>query len=78
MMMIFEKFTQRDKLLHFIAGMVICLIAQRFFAEPVPILIVALVGVLKEVYDEIRGGNFSFFDLLYTLVGGGIVHALCL
>lgn len=78
MMTIFEKFTQRDKLLHFIAGMVICLIAQRFFEAPVPILIVALVGVLKEVYDEIRGGNFSFFDLLYTLVGGGIVHVLCL
>ena len=78
MMTIFEKFTQRDKLLHLIVGMVIALIAVRFELY-LPFIYSLLAGILKELYDGITKDSskyISFADCFYTALGGAIVQLI--
>lgn len=68
---------QKDKLLHFITGTYIFMISALFFQLWAALLIVAIVGALKEVYyDKILDkGTPELADFLYTL-GGGLITFL--
>lgn len=65
-----------DKLLHFIAGILIA----AFVALVIPtgrlwcVVPVVVAAFGKEVYDEIDYGGFDWVDLCYTVVGGLIIQ----
>jgi hypothetical protein len=59
-----------DKQYHFIAGMLIYIIAQLFLPVVWALLPVAIIGTLKEVYDYTSGkGTPDVNDLLFTMYG---------
>jgi hypothetical protein len=59
-----------DKQYHFIAGMLIYLIAQLFMPVAWALLPVVIIATLKEVYDYLSGkGTPDINDLLFTIYG---------
>jgi len=59
-----------DKQYHFIAGLVIYLIAQSFLTIWWALIPVIAIATLKEVYDYISGkGTPDINDLLFTIYG---------
>lgn len=59
-----------DKQYHFIAGMLIYLIAQSFMPLVWALLPVAIIGTLKEVWDYLsKKGTPDVNDLLFTMYG---------
>lgn len=68
----------RDKLYHMMAGMIIAsffIIVLDFSLAFIPVLAAA---VLKEGFDSARGGDPDAWDIIATLVGGGIINLLIL
>lgn len=64
-----------DKLLHFIAGMIIAGVVGIIPCFANYALIVAVIaGVAKEVYDEFSYGGWDSLDLLYTAIGGAVMQ----
>lgn len=64
-----------DKLLHFIAGMLIAGIVGIIPCFANYALVVAVIaGVAKEVYDEFSYGGWDSLDLLYTAIGGAVMQ----
>lgn len=66
----------RDKLYHVIAGMIIAaffIIVLNFSFAIFPVLVAA---VLKEAFDNARGGVADIWDIIATLVGGGFINLL--
>lgn len=65
-----------DKMLHFIAGMMItafvAVITPRF--APLAVTVAVIAGFAKEVRDEIAYGGFDWRDLLATVTGGIIMQ----
>lgn len=70
-----------DKILHFIAGAVICLVVGCVVAHIPPhapwltaataMAAVALIAAIKELRDARKSGNhFCTWDFLYTVAGG--------
>ena len=59
-----------DKIYHFLAGMMICLISYIFLPMWIAVLIVVVAGLLKEVRDKRSYGMFDWFDLAATILGG--------
>ena len=70
-----------DKGLHFIMGLVICLIVGVIFAHIPPhmpwwtvtvaLAAVAVIGLIKELHDSRSSGNhFCIWDFLWTFSGG--------
>ena len=55
-----------DKILHFLVG-------GWVFAIFGSLLLVALVGILKEMFDEKQYGGFDLIDFLYTIAGGVVM-----
>jgi hypothetical protein len=70
-----------DKQYHFIAGLLIYLIAQSFMTPIWAMLPVVAIGTGKEVYDYIsKKGTPDINDLLYTIYGALpilIIKLLC-
>ena len=62
---------QKDKLLHFITGTYLFMIAALFFQLWAALLIVAIVGAAKEIYYDkvLDKGTPELADFLYTLAG---------
>jgi len=59
-----------DKQYHFIAGMLIYIIACLFMPSIWALLPVVVIGTAKEVYDYVSGkGTPDINDLLYTIYG---------
>lgn len=59
-----------DKQYHFIAGMLIYIIAQIFMPVIWAMLPVIAIGTAKEVYDYVsKKGTPDINDLLYTIYG---------
>ena len=52
-----------DKKLHFLGGACIYFTVES-------LLVVAIIGLLKEVWDEYDYGGFDYVDLLATVLGG--------
>ncbi len=40
-----------------------------YFFKLIPLLITAIIGVGKEVYDRRNGGEFDFFDIMADVFG---------
>lgn len=60
----------RDKLYHFIAGVLIALIGG-FLTDPITGVGFAIgAGVFKECYDSYNDGKFDPVDMIVTWVGG--------
>ncbi len=77
-----------DKLLHFLMGMLICLLIGVTFAVTFPphipwltvtvaLTAVAVIGLIKELLDSRFSGNhFCLWDLIYTIGGGVLISWL--
>lgn len=66
-----------DKQYHFIAGMLIYLIASAFMPVVWALLPVVIIGTLKEVYDYLsKKGTPDVNDLLFTMYGALPIFAL--
>lgn len=64
-----------DKLLHFIAGMLIAGVVGIIPCFANYALIVAVIaGVAKEYYDQYSYGGWCWYDLLYTVIGGAVMQ----
>ena len=63
---------KKDKLLHFIAGTYIFMLSAIFVNLWVALLIVVVIGALKElVYDKaLKKGTPEVLDFLFTFLGG--------
>lgn len=71
--MIFDKIAEwvpHDKLLHYAAGTLVYATALYGELPFEPIYYVAIIGLLKEIYDHRKHGRFCFWDLLWTIIGG--------
>lgn len=60
---------EKDKLLHFAAGVVIYAIGAVFIGY-YAVLCVAAAAVGKEVYDYYYGGTVDAYDAIATVFGG--------
>lgn len=67
-----------DKMLHFIAGMLItatiAVIVPRF--APIAMTVTVVAGFAKELRDEIAYGGFDWKDLLATVLGGVVMQII--
>ena len=67
-----------DKMLHFIAGMlitaIVAVIVPRF--APLAMTVAVIAGFAKEVRDEIAYGGFCWKDLCATVLGGAVMQII--
>lgn len=65
-----------DKMLHFIAGMlitaIVAVIVPRF--TPIAMTVAVVAGFAKELRDEIVYRGFDWYDLLATVLGGVVMQ----
>lgn len=67
----------QDKLLHFIAGMVMAAFFSIVIVDTAMFCVVfsGIAGVIKEAVDEWRKpGSWSYADLLATILGGLVIQ----
>ena len=74
------KLPNKDKLLHFICGTYIYLIASVLLTTMLSILLVIIAGFAKEfIWDRWLGkGTFEWMDIVYTITGGVVAMILSL
>ena len=66
---------EKDKQLHFAAGIATGYVSEKLFDTPEsPIISAFAVGLGKEIYDEISYGGFDDFDLFATTLGGIVIY----
>ena len=66
---------EKDKQLHFAAGLISGYVGEKVFDTPEsPIISAFAVGLGKEIYDEITYGGFDDFDLFATTLGGIVIY----
>lgn len=66
---------QKDKIIHFIAGAVIYLIANSLMCYP--IIPVTLIAILKEIYDwKVKHNRICFWDIVATVAGGIVMWTI--
>jgi hypothetical protein len=61
-----------DKKLHFIAGLLICIIASLTVNPTYGLAFAMTAGVFKEIYDWYDYGGPDVYDCLATWLGGGV------
>lgn len=64
---------RQDKANHFIYGFLIFIISNFFLQDYLSLLVVVLVGLGKEIYDEYKYGGFDVVDLIYTILPAMII-----
>ena len=71
---------QKDKLLHFICGTYIYLIASVLLTPMLSVMLVIIAGFAKEfIWDRWLGkGAFEWMDIIYTITGGVVAMMLSL
>ena len=60
---------QRDKVLHFFVGLILCLVAGVLINPATGLLLGVIAGVLKEIYDKYNNGTVDVLDSLATTIG---------
>jgi hypothetical protein len=64
------KMLPYDKLLHFVGGTYIFLIANIFLTSLFSLMIVVLISIIIELYDKLSGkGTPELTDIFYCIVG---------
>lgn len=58
----------QDKSNHFIYGFVIYILVNLFYNNYLPLTIVFLFAIGKEIYDEYKYGGFDWKDILWTII----------
>jgi len=58
-----------DKIEHFIVWFTITLFSVSFLGMVYGVLLSLILGIIKEIYDEIFGSHFSWGDLLADILG---------
>ena len=66
---------RRDRLYHFIAGMIAAMVCLFVFKMYFCVWPVVFLGFLKECIDSATDGNFDWIDLLATVLGGLVLQA---
>lgn len=61
---------EKDKQLHFIAGLLIYIIFHFLFNPAIAFVFVVIIGAIKEGTDYCGYGTPEIADFLYTLIGG--------
>ena len=66
------RLPNKDKLLHFICGTYIYLIASVLLTPMLSVMLVIIAGFAKEfIWDRWLGkGTFEWMDIVYTVSGG--------
>lgn len=64
---------RQDRANHFIYGFLIFIISNFFLQDYLSLLVVALVGLGKEVYDEYKYKGFDIIDFIFTLLSALII-----
>ena len=74
------RLPNKDKLLHFICGTYIYLIASVLLTPMLSIVLVIIAGFAKEfIYDKwLDKGTFEWMDIIYTITGGVVAMILSL
>lgn len=67
-----------DKRLHFLAGLLICIIASLTVNPTYGLAFAMAAGVVKEVYDYFDYGGPDVIDCLATWLGGGAGYAVAM
>jgi hypothetical protein len=70
-------YSRPDKVIHFAAGMSVCLICSTFLPAWAAFLLAVAAGTVKEIWDEVSYGGFDWIDLAATVAGGWLVF-ICL
>ena len=65
-----------DKKLHFLAGLLICIIASVAVNPTYGLAFAMTAGVFKEVYDWYDYGGPDVYDCLATWLGGFVGYAI--
>ena len=60
---------QHDKVLHIIAGLILCLIVGVLTTPAMGLLLGVIAGVIKEIYDKYNNGTVDVLDSLATTIG---------
>lgn len=70
----------KDKILHFITGTYIYLIASALLTPMLSIMLVIIAGFAKEfIWDKrLDRGFFEWMDIIYTITGGVMAMILSL
>ena len=63
----------KDKLLHYLFGSIIAAVLLPFIGGVFALMVVAAVGIGKEVYDHFFGGTVEAMDVVWTVFGGVVV-----
>ena len=58
---------RQDRANHFIYGFMIFVIANYFLNDLTALAIVAIIALLKELYDEYMYSGFDIIDLAFTI-----------
>ena len=74
------KLPNKDKLLHFICGTYIYLIASVLLTPMLSVMLVIIAGFAKEfIWDRwLDRGFFEWMDIIYTITGGVVAMILSL
>lgn len=65
---------RRDRLYHFIAGLIIAALFCIVLKMTVCIVPVIFAAFIKEFFDTWTDGNFDWIDLLATVLGGFVIQ----
>lgn len=67
-----------DKMLHFIAGLMIVAVTAIVFpcAANYAVVSAVIAGFFKEAIDEFDYGGWSWWDILATVIGGSVMQLI--
>ena len=60
---------QHDKILHFGAGLILCLITGALTTPAIGLLLGVISGIIKEIYDKYNNGTVDVLDSFATTLG---------
>lgn len=61
---------QHDKILHFAVGFILFLVIAFYGNVLLAAIVVTVIGIAKEVFDNFFGGTVDRWDAFATFIGG--------